>query len=265
VLEWTQLWMMIFWRLQVRCMVYFITTLTMKGISDTKVGLYAGFASFPRHTFPNTPPIVLVSQLYSSVTNRTDVDRELDTLKREGVIHIFKLLSGNNDYAAISREDYIKNIRKSLHNHPVEQTQVFERFIEKVVPNYNDIQIHKTKLLELLFEHTIANTTDLQKDSALTALVNANIVLVHEINHFWFCIPNSGSFIASLVKGRKEIVSILKRQKFKELLLTDLQKKKLRYSSLSIEFLIKDMIGLNIIARVSTTSGYLIQLKDATW
>ncbi len=50
--------------------------------------------------------------------------------------------------------------------------------------------------------------------------MEAGLLLLHEINDFWFCVPNSGSFVASLVKGRKEIISVLKRQKFKELLLS---------------------------------------------
>ena len=40
-----------------------------------------------------------------------------DNLKRDGVVHIFKLLSGKNDYAIISREDYIKSIKKLAQEH----------------------------------------------------------------------------------------------------------------------------------------------------
>jgi hypothetical protein len=94
-------------------------------------------------------------------------------------------------------------------------------------------------LLELLFgsKNKSIDVTDLQKDGALTyvfivkstfqkfnnpesTLVNASLLLVYGVDNFWFCIPNAGLFIASLVKGRKEIVSVLKRQKFKELLLS---------------------------------------------
>eukprot|EP00026_Physarum_polycephalum_P013777 Phypoly_transcript_14217.p1 GENE.Phypoly_transcript_14217~~Phypoly_transcript_14217.p1 ORF type:complete len:271 (+),score=41.32 Phypoly_transcript_14217:141-953(+) len=238
-------------------------------ISDTQVGLSAGLASFPKTVFPNTPPIVLVSQLYSSVTNRTDVDRELDNLKREGSIRVFKLLSGKNDYAVVTREDYIASIRKFADYKSEQEIKpsVFEKFIENVLPNYNDVQIHKTKLLELLFgtsKSSSGEITDSQKDGALTTLVNASLLLVYGVDNFWFCIPNAGLFVASLVKGRKEIISVLKRQKFKELLLSDLQKKKLRYSSLSMDFLVKDMNGLNIIERVPTTTGFLIRLIDTT-
>jgi len=258
-------------------------------LSDTRVGLSSSLSAFPHHVFPNTPPIVLVSQLYSSVKNRTDVDRELDQLKQLGSVRIFKLLSGKNDYAIVTKEDYVMGIKKCLLQLQQEQKQeqekkqewnekekqlnyadIFDRFIEKVLPSYTDVQIHKTTLLALLFNHkeTVSsldkNKVDPEEEAAITVLVNAGLFLLHEISNFWFCIPHSGSFIAALIKGRKEIISVLKRQKFKELLLSDLSKKKLRYSSLSIDFLIRDMSGLSIVERIPTTNGYLIRLQELT-
>jgi len=80
------------------------------------------------------------------------------------------------------------------------------------------------------------------------------------VDSFWFCIPHGGSLIKCIVKGRSEILSRLKKLKFREILLADLCKKKLRYSTLSVDFHIKDLIGLGQVESMPTTSGALIRL-----
>lgn len=40
------------------------------------------------------PPLVLQSQLYSVLRDRTEVDRQLDDLRRRNVVRVFKLSSG---------------------------------------------------------------------------------------------------------------------------------------------------------------------------
>ena len=57
------------------------------------------------------PNVVLKTQLYTIVHNRTEIDKELENLKRSNKIRIFKLLSGNEDYAILITSDYIKLIR----------------------------------------------------------------------------------------------------------------------------------------------------------
>lgn len=279
-------------------------------VTDTWLGLQVGLSGFPRGVFPATAPIVLLSQIYNSVNNRTDVDRDIDQLKRQGTIHIFKLLSGKNDYAVVLKEDYINSIRKKaeqslqkttaaqqsttvqqspqMNNTTTRTAQqspqkgtseqphsVFEQFIKYVISDYSDVQISKSKLLNYLHKDNNINNKDKgkeksnsaaqnngQDDDAITLLVNAGLLLIHEVDNFWFSIPSSGLFVASLVKGRKEIISILKRQKFKEMLFMDLVKRKLRYSSLSIEFLLKDMCGLNILESFMTC---LLSIANIKW
>ncbi|XLR04201.1 hypothetical protein S83_070399, partial [Arachis hypogaea] len=53
-------------------------------------------------------PFILKSQLYSSVKDRTQVDRELESLRRDKVLRIFKLNTGQDDYAIMFLDDYIK-------------------------------------------------------------------------------------------------------------------------------------------------------------
>ncbi|CAN1270427.1 Serine/threonine-protein kinase 19 [Linum perenne] len=80
--------------------------------SDTSVALRIMRAQFPRIDKVSTEPFVLRSQLYSSVEDRTQVDRELETLKRENVLRVFKLNTGQDDHAVMFLEDYLKQIER---------------------------------------------------------------------------------------------------------------------------------------------------------
>jgi hypothetical protein len=43
------------------------------------------------------PPIVLKSQLYTVLTDRTAADKDLEALRRDGRVHVFKLAIGKQD------------------------------------------------------------------------------------------------------------------------------------------------------------------------
>ncbi|QHN82401.1 Serine/threonine-protein kinase [Arachis hypogaea] len=63
------------------------------------------------HIVVSVQPFILKSQLYSSVKDRTQVDRELESLRRDKVLRIFKLNTGQDDYAIMFLDDYIKQIK----------------------------------------------------------------------------------------------------------------------------------------------------------
>ncbi|XP_055831726.1 uncharacterized protein LOC129900731 isoform X2 [Solanum dulcamara] len=74
--------------------------------SDTLVALRMMRAHFPRIDKVSVQPFILRSQLYSSVKDRTQVDRELESLRREGVLRTFKLSIGQDDHAIMFLDDY---------------------------------------------------------------------------------------------------------------------------------------------------------------
>ena len=68
-------------------------------------------------------------------------------------------------------------------------------------------------------------------------------------------------FIFFLIQGRKELISLLKRTKYKEMMMTSLQKKRLRFSSLDMRFHIRDLIGSGYLRTVQSPTGLLVQLS----
>jgi len=65
------------------------------------------------------------------------------------------------------------------------------------------------------------------------------------------------------MEGRKEILTCIKRKKYHEIFLKDLEKVRLKKSDLSIKFHYRDMLAGNFFKVVQTTVGHLIQIQDA--
>ncbi|XP_024531124.1 serine/threonine-protein kinase 19 [Selaginella moellendorffii] len=60
--------------------------------------------------------------------------------------------------------------------------------------------------------------------------------------------------------GRKEVTQLLRKRQSKEALLSVLEKRKLRSSSLGMRFHLRDLLGSSVLVSVETTSGALIRL-----
>eukprot|EP01114_Cavostelium_apophysatum_P023228 TRINITY_DN8691_c0_g1_i2.p1 TRINITY_DN8691_c0_g1~~TRINITY_DN8691_c0_g1_i2.p1 ORF type:complete len:340 (-),score=53.78 TRINITY_DN8691_c0_g1_i2:710-1729(-) len=215
------------------------------------------------------PPVALLSQIYSVVKNRTVVDKELDAMKRANELRVFKLLTGKSDFGIMATVDYVEALMSAKENaaqkSPNADLHIFDVFAKRLLPNYFDVSISKDRLQAVLYPIQATKATDEEAKETLsedniTLLVNSGFLLQREVNVYWLSIPHAGALLKMLVAGRKEIVSMLKRQKWKELLASEMETKNLRYSSLGVPFHLKDLIGQGVIETVSTTAGNLYRL-----
>jgi len=83
----------------------------------------------------------------------------------------------------------------------------------------------------------------------------------HQTQAYWFAAPHLGPFTGSLVNGRAEMRTILRRARRKEVLLRDLSKKTMRRSHLGIRFHISDLVTRSEATEIATSSGPLIKLR----
>ncbi|XP_022954176.1 serine/threonine-protein kinase 19 homolog isoform X2 [Cucurbita moschata] len=202
--------------------------------SDTLVALRMMRVQFPNIDKVSVQPFILQSQLYSTLKDRTEVDRELECLKREKVVRVFKLNTGQDDHAIMFLDDYLKQI-----------DHVISRFEERMQLGTGIFQWFKTHVLDCKLEPSIGHQelcTLLSlggkvKDEDISLLINAGLL------------------------GRKELISLLKRTKYKEMMMTSLQKKRLRFSSLDMRFHIRDLIGSGYLRTVQSPTGLLVQLS----
>ncbi|KAK9704816.1 hypothetical protein RND81_07G013100 [Saponaria officinalis] len=226
--------------------------------SDTLVALRMMRAQFPKLDKVSVLPFVLRSQLYSSVKDRTQVDRDLETLKRDGVLRVFKLNTGQDDHAVMFIDDYVKQIDcvlKKKDSSKEGEFAVFDWFKTHVVMSKLEPSISHQELWSLL------SSGGKVKDDHISLLINAGVLTRQLIDPgmYWFAIPNIGSILKGLSQGRKELLSFLNRRKYKEMMLAPLEKKRLRFSPLDMRFHLRDLIGSGHLRTVQTPSGLLVR------
>ncbi|XP_024024671.1 serine/threonine-protein kinase 19 homolog isoform X2 [Morus notabilis] len=228
--------------------------------SDTMVALRIMRAQFPQIDKVSIQPFILQSQLYSSVKDRTRVDRDLESLKREKVLRIFKLNTGQDDHAIMFSEDYssqIERVKKRSQEKKLGNLEVFEWFKTHVIDFKLEPSIEHHELWTLL------SLGGKVKDEHISLLINAGLLTRQLIdpNMYWFTIPNIGSILKGISQGRKEVLSLLNRRRYKEMMLASLEKKHLRLSSLDMRFHLRDLIGSGHLKIVQTPTGLVVQVS----
>ncbi|XP_073292293.1 uncharacterized protein [Primulina huaijiensis] len=219
--------------------------------NDTLVALQMMRAQFPA-----------IGKLYSSIVDRTQVDRDLESLRRDRVLRVFKLNTGQDDHAIMFMDDYVKQIEgvtRRLEEKKKNDVTVFEWFKMHVIQSKLDTSIEHEELCSLL------SLGGVVKEDHITQLINAGLLVCQLIdrNMYWFSIPNIGSVLKGLSQGRKELLSLLNRKRYKEMLLGTLEKKRLQLSPLDIRFHLRDLIGSGHLKTVQTPSGLVVRVaKD---
>ncbi|XP_028084962.1 serine/threonine-protein kinase 19 isoform X2 [Camellia sinensis] len=199
--------------------------------SDTLVALRIMRAQFPHLDKVSIQPFILRSQLYSSIKDRTQVDRELEV------------------------EHVVKRMEAKKHD----DVAVFEWFKMHVMHSKLEPSIGHEELCSLL------SSGGKVKDQHISLLINAGLLTRQLIdpNIYWFAIPNIGSVLKGLSQGRKELLSFLNRRKYKEMMLALLEKKRLRLSPLDMRFHLRDLIGSGHLKTLQTPSGVVVRVvKD---
>ncbi|XP_027367063.1 serine/threonine-protein kinase 19 homolog isoform X2 [Abrus precatorius] len=202
--------------------------------SDTLVALRIMRAQFPHIHKVSVEPFILKSQLYSSVKDRTQVDRELESLRRDKVLRLFKLNTGQDDHAVMFLDDYLKQIDrvvKRMEGDKGGEHEVFGWFNTHVLDSKLETGIEHQELCSLL------SLGGKVKDHHISLLINAGIL------------------------GRKEIVSLLCRRRYKEMMLASLEKKRLRMSQFDMRFHLRDLIGSGHLRTDQTPTGLIIRVS----
>lgn len=80
------------------------------------------------------------------------------------------------------------------------------------------------------------------------------------IEEFCFALPYCGEFVRSIDTGRCELINIIRRSRHGEMLGSKLDNVKLRKSSMSVQWHVKDLLGSGDLERLETTVGTLFRL-----
>lgn len=229
--------------------------------TDTLIALRMMHAQFPKTEKVTVQPFTLQSQLYSCINDRTQVDRDLELLKKEKILRLFKLNTGQDDHAIVFFQDYMNQMDiavKRLGARNQHDVEVFEWFKIHVLESKLDTSIGHQELCMLL------SAGGEVKDEDVTLLINAGLLTRQMVdpNIYWFSVPNIGFVLKFLSQGRKELLSFLNRRKHKEMMLASLEKKHLRLSPLGVRFHLRDLIGSGRIKLLQSPSGMLVRASN---
>lgn len=225
------------------------------------------------------PPLLLKHMIYPIFNNNTFVDKNLEEYIQQGKIRQFYLNSIENDgICYLFTEDYLSYFSTITENYKKSQLKIGKevkkdldspnkKLQEKTTEfDFDKLYLDFVQYLLPQCTETFVSRKDLKEktkcdDIGLEHLLKIGLFRNKDEDTFWFSIPNGGKFMDSLFKGRKEIFGMIKKKKFKEILLKDLIRKGLKTSDLTILYLIKDLLASNYIKMVDTHNGKLISIK----
>ncbi|KAG7671681.1 hypothetical protein Ndes2526B_g07431 [Nannochloris sp. 'desiccata'] len=239
--------------------------------NDTVAALNLLKIEFPKLT--GVRPFATRSQLYTILNDKTLADREIDQLKHENKIRIFKLPSSLDDYAVILIEDYAASIAACKQEAEQKRNSaattaaliVFDWFRDRVLPVCCDVTIMHDELVRLLSNGNIsliteAHVTLLLQACCLTRHTGQGIGAAGGQGCYLFSMPGAGAAVRGISAGRKEIINALKRKRHPEMLESQLVQKKLKGSPLGIWWHLRDLLGTAAIVKMETTVGPLIRV-----
>ena len=202
--------------------------------------------------------IVLKHQLYSLMDDRTIVDRGINDMLQKGEIKVFKTSLGNEQPCIMLTSDYVDHVRSTydkISDKSATVDSVVNKFLDIVVPTLKDISINEDVLIA---HHGF-------KDKDVTELIKAGILTVKNAGSWWLAVPNVGTFLKTLRKGRQIILQTLKRAKYKEMNKDTLTSKKTLPSlKFNIEYQLHDLIGADLVNSIQSTTGTILRLADST-
>jgi serine/threonine-protein kinase 19 len=236
-------------------------------------------------------PIMLKHMLHAMLPPniRTQIERELDELIGKGIIRQFNLY--NLEKTAIGycyTEDLIQYVRSTVDKILSSEATVSESDLcdlddmpaslkKKQIELWKERQKEQNRKLKILAEGYITDLIPKYKDTIIThslltqtlkcdnsdlaLLMKLGLFLSKSVSELYFNVPESGRFVMSVKNGRIELQSILGRKKYKEMMLHTLRERRLKKSHLSIDWHIKELMGLGLVQLIQTSNGIMVQLK----
>ncbi|XP_073080701.1 superkiller complex protein 2 isoform X5 [Manis javanica] len=207
---------------------------------------------FPRGLFEDAlPPIALRSQVYSLLPDRTVADRQLKELQEQGEVRIIQLGFDLDAHGIIFTEDYRTRVLRACDGRPY--AGAVQKFLASVLPACGDLSFQQDQMTQ----------TFGFKDPEITQLVNAGVLTVRDAGSWWLAVPGAGRFIKYFVKGRQAVLGMVRKAKYRELLLSELLGRRAPAAvRLGLAYHVHDLIGAQLVDCVSTTSGTLLRLPE---
>ncbi|TPP60038.1 Serine/threonine-protein kinase 19 [Fasciola gigantica] len=208
-------------------------------------------SSFPSSAFtPSMRPVLLKSQLYALINDRTSVDKQLSQWQNASKIRLLKLEDETDESVAFQlAEDYRDSFRDTC---PTDDTlALYKRFSDFALNENRHLSVTKDSILKQF------------SDKEISGLVQVGALTIRSVGVWWISSPVLGRFLKTYKAGQRELLTMLRRKRFKELLLSDIiVRKSGKTVRLGHMFHILAHIGAGTLINVPTSSGELIRLRS---
>ncbi|XP_045681813.1 serine/threonine-protein kinase 19 isoform X3 [Phyllostomus hastatus] len=172
-------------------------------------------------------------------------------LQEQGEIRVVQLGFDLDAHGIILTEDYRTRVLKACSGRSY--AGAVQKFLASVLPACRDLSFQQDQMTQ-----TFGFT-----DTEITQLVNAGIFTVRDAGSWWLAVPGAGRFIKYFVKGRQAVLGMVRKAKYRELLLSELLGRRVPASvKLGLAYHVHDLIGAQLVDCVSTTSGTLLRLPE---
>ena len=216
-------------------------------VKDTLSALDYLLDQFPSDMFADLPRQAFVHQIYSLIKNKTQVDREIESLRKENKIVMFKCDSktyDENDVVVCYYADfkhYVDKLANSAGTSPsLVQKPLLSLFTDKILVEQNCLSIQKA---------TLSDRYKLN-DRDFTYLIQFGLFNIKDASNFWFAVPNFGRFRRVFVETRKLILDCIRKKKYKEIEFEELDKRnsKGKVSRFGLVYALHDLIGNDLVS-----------------
>ena len=229
--------------------------------------------------------------MYTVVDNRTEVDRKVNELRHRNVVKLINIT--DEDLAVVKTTDLLPIVTQCQARADAKFESIFLRF-SALLSAQTGVSITTRDLRRALSAPPKPSTDaalDLsgegsgvrvgakkgwQKeqgresiasqpptpDEAIGELLRLGLLRRREGEAFWFAVPQQGKLAVAMRQGRTEVLTILKRSRYKELLVRVLKSKKLRRTPLDMDWHVRDLTARGLVSQHRTASGILVRLEE---
>lgn len=200
-------------------------------------------------------PIILKSQLFYTIEDKGEIERDLNYLEEKSIIKIYQLFTRfkKEEYAIILIEDlkFTLNLIKEDEND--EDKKILDDYLNEIILKCpHEFYISKSTLFNMLGVD----------EKSIAVLIRNGLLVRKDKDDYWFNYPNAGIFSKYLSLSRECVLKFIKKSRFKEIDQEELERKKFKDMNFPVNYIIKDLVGMKILSRIKISSGYLLRLNE---
>ncbi|XP_014381721.1 serine/threonine-protein kinase 19 isoform X3 [Alligator sinensis] len=172
-------------------------------------------------------------------------------MKEEGLVRLFQLGFDTDAFGVVFTEDYKAKVVEAVAGK--ESEALVRRFLDSVLTPCADISYDTVRMMQDFGF----------RDADITQLVGAGVLTVRDAGSWWLAVPGAGRFMKAFLRGRKAVLALIQKARYREVLLAELQSRRPpRAVRLGLPYHIHDLIGAQLVRCIPSTSGTLLRLAD---